>query len=128
MAFSTGYFIDVFNNRADDRQLDRKLDDIKAKKCQVLFCVIPDRGDSYARVKQSAELRCGVLTQCIKAFTITRKGQDASTISNILLKVNAKLNGFNHKLHSSPILNQRRCMVIGADVTHPSPDQSKIPR
>lgn len=128
MAFSQNYFVDVFNSRNDDRQLDRTLGAIKEKQCNVLFCVIPDRGDSYARVKQAAELRCGVLTQCIKAFTVSRKGNDGSTISNILLKVNAKLNGFNHKLQNSPILSKHKCMVIGADVTHPSPDQQKIPR
>lgn len=128
MAFSQDYFIELFNGRSDDRLLDRQLDGIKKRCCNVLFCVIPDRGDSYARVKQAAELRCGVLTQCIKAFTVTRKGRDASTISNILLKVNAKLNGFNHKLQNSPILNKNKCMVIGADVTHPSPEQQKIPR
>lgn len=94
---------------------------------QVLFCVIPDRGDSYARIKQAAELRCGVLTQCIKATTLFKKGTDQSTIANILLKVNAKLNGTNHKLNTTPVLNDN-CMVIGADVTHPSPDQSHIPR
>lgn len=127
MGFGRDYFVEYFNGR-DDRQLDRQLDLIKSRKCNVLFCVIPDRGDSYARVKQAAELRCGVLTQCLKAFTVQRKGRDASTISNILLKVNAKLNGFNHKLQNSPILNKNKCMVIGADVTHPSPDQQKIPR
>lgn len=94
---------------------------------EVLFCVIPDRGDSYARVKQSAELRCGILTQCIRASTLLKKGTDQSTIANILLKVNAKLNGTNHKLNTTPVLNEN-CMVIGADVTHPSPDQSHIPR
>lgn len=127
MSFSNEYFVEYYNGR-DDQSLDRTLAKIKERKCDVLFCAIQDRGDSYARVKQAAELRCGVLTQCIKAFTVNKKGRDASTISNILLKVNAKLNGFNHKLKSSPILNKDFCMVIGADVTHPSPDQSKIPR
>lgn len=99
----------------------------QGKSVKVLFCIIPDGGDTYAKVKQSAELRCGVLTQCIKAFTMSRKGTDRSTVSNILLKVNAKLAGTNHKLQRSPILDNK-CMIIGADVTHPSPDQSKIPR
>lgn len=59
---------------------------------------------------------------------------DRSTISNILLKVNAKLNGTNHKLETSPIVsannwkNGKKYMVMGADVTHPSPGQEQIPR
>lgn len=110
-----------------DSDIDRVMGEIKAAKTQVLFCIIPDSGDTYARIKQAAELRCGVLTQCIKAGTVFRKRNDGSTISNILLKVNAKLNGTNHKLKFSPVLDGK-CMVIGADVTHPSPDQSRIPR
>lgn len=111
--------------RIDDRDIDQFLS-TQGKSVKVLFCIIPNSGDRYAKVKQSAELRCGVLTQCIKAFTIMRKGTDLSTVSNVLLKVNAKLAGTNHKLKQSPFLD--KCMVIGADVTHPSPDQSTIPR
>lgn len=128
MAFNPKYFIEEYGGK-NDEQLVKQLDIIKERKCNVLFCVIPDRGHSYASVKQAAELRCGVLTQCIKASTMSRKGTDWSTISNILLKVNAKLDGFNHKLQTSPILNkQTKCMMIGADVTHPSPEQKTIPR
>lgn len=110
-----------------DREIDVVMKRIKDNKVDILFCVIPDSGDTYAKVKQSAELRCAVLTQCIRATTVFKKGNDGSTASNILLKVNAKLNGTNHKLQRSPVLDGN-CMVIGADVTHPSPDQSNIPR
>lgn len=110
-----------------DRDIDACFNKIKANNTNILFCVIPDFGDTYAKVKQAAELRCGVLTQCIKAGTVFRKGRDGSTASNILLKVNAKLNGINHKLQQSKLLDGN-CMVIGADVTHPSPDQQSIPR
>lgn len=127
MALNPEYLFEVGDTR-NDQITDRILEKIKSKQCKILFCVIPDRGDAYARVKQAAELRCGVLTQCIKAGTVFRKGNDASTISNILLKVNAKLNGFNHKLKSSAILVKDKCMVIGGDVTHPSPEQQRIPR
>jgi hypothetical protein len=49
-------------------------------------------------VKQAAELTAGVLTQCIRSATI--KNLKPATCSNILLKVNSKLNGMNHKLAS----------------------------
>lgn len=100
----------------------------KQKEIGILFCIIPDNGPTYAKIKQMSELRYGVLTQCIKAVTISKKRKDPSTISNILLKVNAKLNGTNHKLQSTPILYGKKCMVVGADVTHPSRDQTTIPR
>lgn len=131
MDLSPNYFIDTLApNRGrpqSSEQIDACLQRIRKNQCKVLFCIIPDRGETYASIKQAAELRCGVLTQCIKANTIFRKRGDGSTISNILLKVNAKLNGVNHKLQTTPVLDGK-CMVIGADVTHPSPEQTRIPR
>lgn len=61
------------------------------KNIDLLFCIIPDRGETYSKVKQCAELDCGILTQCLKANTLNKKGNDLSTVSNILLKVNVKL-------------------------------------
>lgn len=102
----------------------------REKKVQIVFVIIPDSGPTYAKIKQKAEINYGVLTQCIKGGTVFRKRNDGSTISNICLKVNAKLNGTNYKLQSSAILSQMpgKVMVIGADVTHPSPEQKTIPR
>lgn len=115
----------------DERLLGSELERIgRERKVQIVFVIIPDSGPTYAKVKQKAEINYGVLTQCIKGGTVFRKRNDASTISNICLKVNAKLNGTNYKLQSSAILSQApgKVMVIGADVTHPSPEQKTIPR
>lgn len=130
MQLSPNFDIHEISDRARDEEIIRLMDNLKSQDVKILFCIIPDGGGTYATVKQTAEIRSkGILTQCIKAGTVYRKGNDASTISNILLKVNAKLNGTNHSLlqNESPILNGK-CMVMGADVTHPSPDQSRIPR
>ncbi|PNF19900.1 hypothetical protein B7P43_G12298, partial [Cryptotermes secundus] len=96
-------------------------------KVQLVVVVIPDKGDCYAKVKQVAELNIGILTQCVKARTMSR--MNPATCSNILLKVNSKLNGVNHTLApiSRPKCLQRPVMIVGADVTHPSPDQTEIP-
>ncbi|XP_065344761.1 protein argonaute-2-like [Cloeon dipterum] len=52
-----------------------------------------------------------------------------STITNILLKVNAKLNGKNHRIHMScrPSCFNENVMIMGADVTHPPPDSQSCP-
>lgn len=118
---------------------DREIPKIKSEiakigrenKIKILFVVIPDSGPTYSLIKKTAELESGVLTQCIKGGTVFKKRTDVSTISNILLKVNAKLNGTNHKLSNCEaikILSKQKCMFVGADVTHPSPDQTRIPR
>jgi eukaryotic translation initiation factor 2C len=49
-----------------------------------------------AKVKQVAELNIGILTQCVKGRTMAR--MNPATCSNILLKINSKLNGVNHTL------------------------------
>lgn len=114
-----------------DNDLNKAMHEIKGNpKIKITFCILPFRNTTkvYAKIKQVAELGYGVLTQCIKNSTVNNKVQrnDVSTLVNILLKVNAKLNGTNHVLQKSPLLGVKT-MVIGADVTHPSPDQRGIP-
>lgn len=76
----------------------------------------------------------GILTQCIKENTVRRTSRDRTVFSNILLKVNAKLNGTNHKISKDRDAQMvklmqplQKVMYLGADVTHPSPDQREIP-
>ncbi|XP_062557974.1 protein argonaute-2 isoform X2 [Armigeres subalbatus] len=114
------------------KELDFILNDIKQSGIDLAFVIIPNPGrdgDVYAKVKQKAELCVGLFTQCIKSFTLDRKRGDPSTISNIWLKINAKTNGSNHVLASSykPPIARKTVMYIGADVTHPSPEQTNIP-
>lgn len=124
LSISSDPFSQNFKN-----ELYQKMSEMIQKECELLFCVIPDRGEVYGRVKQCAELECGILTQCLKSSTLLNKGEDQSTVSNILLKVNAKLTGTNHKFASvsRPALLKQPFMAIGADVTHPSPGQENIP-
>ncbi|KAH8330052.1 hypothetical protein KR067_002477, partial [Drosophila pandora] len=111
----------------DDRDLDQCFVDLKKNQCDLAFVIIPNYGASYETIKQKAELKHGILTQCIKQFTFERK-LNPQTIGNILLKVNSKLNGINHKLKEDPRLAvPKNAMFLGADVTHPSPDQREIP-
>ncbi|KAH8258621.1 hypothetical protein KR038_002221, partial [Drosophila bunnanda] len=110
----------------DERNLDQCFADLQGK-CDLAFVVIPQFGVTYSTIKQKAELQHGILTQCIKQFTFERK-INPQTLGNIMLKVNSKLNGINHKLKDDPrqpIL--RNVMFLGADVSHPSPDQREIP-
>ncbi|XP_029665997.1 protein argonaute-4 isoform X2 [Formica exsecta] len=95
----------------------------------LIIVIIPDRTDTtYGKVKQITELKMGILTQCIKFKTI--KKNSYSAVKNILLKINSKLNGVNHIINSQSIpycLKNNDCMLVGADVTHPSPDAINIP-
>ncbi|XP_051175773.1 protein argonaute-2-like isoform X2 [Leptopilina boulardi] len=109
----------------------RFFNDAKRNKLKLVFVVVPDRPPNiYSKVKQVAELNVGVLTQCLKSQTVFKKLNPA-TMGNILLKVNAKLDGINHtfsvKANCRPNCLSEPCMIVGADVTHPSPDAIGIP-
>lgn len=95
---------------------------------KLLVVILPEKGVSYAAVKKLAELQVGILTQCLKSNTVQRRLNQA-TFVNILQKINAKLNGINHNITSQiwPDFFKRPVMVVGADVTHPAPDQAYVP-
>ncbi|KAF5277711.1 hypothetical protein FQR65_LT03691 [Abscondita terminalis] len=100
-------------------KLEEEFRKLKAK--SLILVIIPDFvKEVYNYVKQAAELSVGVVTQCVKAKNVFRI--KPTTVSNILLKVNAKLNGRNHQLTKTPACLTRPCMIMGADVTHPSPE------
>ncbi|XP_026825457.1 protein argonaute-2 isoform X2 [Ooceraea biroi] len=116
--------------RIDERT--RNYDEIKhyfnsCKKLKLVIVVISDRTDTiYSKVKQITELEIGVLTQCVKLRNVEKC--NPATVKNILLKINSKLNGINHKFLKMPAcLQNNSCMLVGADVTHPSPDAINIP-
>lgn len=94
----------------------------------LVFVILPNFPDNvYAMVKQAAELSTGLLTQCLRSKTLQNRIDDESTFSNLLLKVNAKRDGTNHKFYRPPKCLLVPCMIMGADVTHPSPDARNIP-
>lgn len=92
----------------------------------LVFVIIPPEKQYHAWVKQIAELKMGFLTQCIQINTLKYKLND-STIRNILLKVNTKMNGTNHTICDLNLISDKPCMVMGADVTHPGPQAPTIP-
>lgn len=53
----------------DTRLIENELRAVGQKKeINILFCIIPDSGPTYATIKQMAEIDHGVLTQCIKGW------------------------------------------------------------
>nr|XP_032291135.1 protein argonaute-2 isoform X3 [Drosophila virilis] len=110
----------------DARNLDVHFKDLKDQQYDLVFVILASRGPSYDIIKQKAELQYGILTQCIKQNNVERR-LNGQLVGNILLKVNSKLNGVNHKLKDDPRTMLANVMYLGADVTHPSPDQRDIP-
>lgn len=122
------------NMRMNAKQLDEELFNkfsyFKKQQMDIVVVVIPSFGDHYFKTKQLTELDIGLLTTCVKGNTIKKSRSPLQVVNNILLKMNGKTNGTNHVVRSPnpkiPLI-KKRVMYIGADVTHPSPEQTTIP-
>ncbi|KAK7193057.1 hypothetical protein DPSP01_007599 [Paraphaeosphaeria sporulosa] len=92
----------------------------------LMFFIVNDRNiEIYRRIKKSMDIRFGVVSQVIQSkHAQTASGQ---YISNVCMKVNAKLGGATNVAVSQviPKLNPKAAsiptMVVGADVSHPAP-------
>ena len=90
----------------------------------VLFLLMRRDGFIYPGIKTLCDTKLGVHSICMqleKALKEPRK-QD-QYLSNVALKVNTKLGGINHTLDDRALgwLKTMPTMVVGMDVTHPSP-------
>ncbi|XP_065345173.1 protein argonaute-2-like [Cloeon dipterum] len=102
----------------------------------VVFIPDPDSiggKDPHAVVKYVLEMQNKILTQCIKYTTlmkvVKKERNSESIVPNILLKINTKLDGKNHVILEGmrPSCFKENVMFMGADVTHPPPDNTSIP-
>lgn len=103
-------------------ELEDHLQQCRARAYGLVVVIISDRVPCYDKVKRIAETQVGVLTQCLKPKTVARI--NFSTLNNIFLKINAKLGGVNRNVvENSYNKLMSQVMFVGADVTHPTPDQ-----
>lgn len=97
-----------------------------AKKSAFNLVVLPDKSSQrYEEVKRIAETYQSCVTQCIVASNIV-KLTNPSFISNLLLKINAKLGGKNWSI-GKQILHDKPTIVIGIDVSHPGAGDIESP-
>jgi eukaryotic translation initiation factor 2C len=94
------------------------------KNVRLVFVLLPDTDAAvYNRVKYAGDILHGIHTVCsVDAKAAKEKGRD-QYLANIALKVNGKLLGVNQSLDMSKlgIIAEGKTMVVGIDVTHPSP-------
>lgn len=103
-----------------------------AGKLDLLLVVLPGRDKSdntelYSYIKTFGDTKYGIHTICVVGNKFTsEKGQD-QYFANVALKFNLKLGGNNQMVESSRLsfLNDDKTMVVGIDVTHPSPGSSE---
>ncbi|KAI1122997.1 ribonuclease H-like domain-containing protein [Nemania abortiva] len=105
-----------------DDALDRWFQNAAARGIKLLFVVLPETQISmYYYVKQLGDIKYGIHTVCSVGSKIA--GMSDQYLRNEALKVNLKLGGGNHQVQPSDLglLDENKTMVVGIDVTHPSP-------
>ncbi|OJD35326.1 rna interference and silencing protein [Diplodia corticola] len=111
----------------DDPELDAMFSRA-SKGLDLLFIIFPGINKKlpvYNRIKRLGDCKYGVHTICTDGSKIQKeRGQD-QYFRNVALKFNLKLGGVNHTVSNiPPLLDMSTTMVVGVDVTHPSPDSS----
>lgn len=97
-----------------------------SEKVNLAIIILPGRdSDLYSWVKKLAELEHGVMTQCIQWKTFVgneRNGRpfDKMTASNLLMKINHKLDGTNVRVQKSDMIHifEKPVLVISASLSH----------
>ena len=112
-------------------QLENALKNSRQKPSFVLVLLSGVDKFIYPGIKQLADVRLGVHTihMLLPKARDARGNRQDQYFSNVALKVNAKLGGVNHKLDAASMVwltgterNKLKTMVMGIDVTHPSPN------
>jgi eukaryotic translation initiation factor 2C len=94
---------------------------------KLLFIILPElNAPLYKRIKTLADKEYGIHTICSIGSKLAKdRGRD-QYIANVALKFNLKLGGINQIVENKNlgIVDQNKTMVVGIDVTHPSPGSS----
>ncbi|KAI3570605.1 putative RNA interference and gene silencing protein [Fusarium oxysporum f. sp. albedinis] len=93
----------------------------------LLFIILPGTNiPLYKRIKTIADKNYGIHTICSVGSKLAKdRGRD-QYMANVALKFNLKLGGINQivEKRNLGIIDQDKTMVVGIDVTHPSPGSS----
>ncbi|OMO95798.1 Argonaute/Dicer protein, PAZ [Corchorus capsularis] len=130
---------DVFEENNQNRRLspvlrvEKMFDDIQSKlpdAPKFLLCLLPDRknSDLYGPWKRKNLAEFDIVTQCMAP---TPRIND-QYLTNLLLKINAKLGGLNSMLAiertpALPVVSKLPTIILGMDVSHGSPGHSDLP-
>jgi eukaryotic translation initiation factor 2C len=93
----------------------------------LLFIILPEASiPLYKRIKTLADKDYGIHTICSVGSKLAKDRGREQYIANVALKFNLKLGGINQIVENRNlgIIDQNKTMVVGIDVTHPSPGSS----
>lgn len=104
-------------------EIEREISQLMARtQPKLILCILHGNStEVYNSVKQACDVRLGVRNICVLADKL--KAANDQYFANVGLKFNLKLGGANQSLRPTDlgIINEGKTMVVGVDVTHPSP-------
>lgn len=129
---------DVFDENPQSRRappvvrVEKMFENVQSKlpgAPKFLLCLLPERknSDLYGPWKKKNLSDFGIVTQCMSPTRVNDQ-----YLTNVLLKINAKLGGLNSMLaveHSPsiPLVSKVPTIILGMDVSHGSPGHSDVP-
>lgn len=105
-----------------------KFEEISKRGVKMLLIILPSKKVfTYARVKYFADTRYGIHTVCVIDEKLAKERGQLQYMANVALKFNLKRGGINQTIDQSKLgfLKDGKTMVMGIDVTHPSPTSVK---
>ncbi|XP_034705254.1 protein argonaute 4A-like [Vitis riparia] len=137
---SMGYPAEIFTENPQYMQqpapvrVDKMISTMKSqfrRLPQFILCILPQKKncDIYGPWKRQCLSGCGVPTQCIAPSAPVVNDQ---YLTNVLLKINAKLGGLNSLLTmgycpSLRLISTIPTLILGMDVSHGSPGRADVP-
>lgn len=115
----------MVNGSADFSKIDDVLKQIVARGFELVFVVLPtDNTPAYDYLKTVADTKLGLHTICSVSSKLAK--EQNQYFNNVALKFNLKLGGVNQLVDNTRlgVINEGKTMVLGIDVTHPSPDSA----
>jgi eukaryotic translation initiation factor 2C len=115
------------NRERNNLALKGLFEGAKQRNCPLIFIVLPnDDKWLYARIKYYGDVEYGIHTICSIGSKLSKEYGQGMYMGNLALKFNLKGGGVNQEVANtllSPL--DKNTMVMGIDVTHPSPGSAK---
>lgn len=118
------------NNAENDRTISEAFKKVLGhrRKPRFMLVILSNKDAAiYSRIKYIADTKAGIHTVCVVASKFAEEYGQGQYFANVALKFNLKGGGTNQSLDMNKlgILSEGKTMVVGIDVTHPSPGSAK---
>ncbi|RDL39578.1 Ribonuclease H-like protein [Venustampulla echinocandica] len=97
---------------------------LSSQKPRFVLCILPFNDVAiYNSIKTVADTKAGFHTVCVVGSKLMKEQRQDQYFGNVSLKFNLKAGGTNQTLdpHKLGVISEGKTMVVGMDVTHPSP-------